>query len=103
MKSFFRKQFLKKFQNVFRPQKICENVFLNFFEKNFQKKHFVSKKRKMFFFQKNKVLVYRGKKIFFLQKKIVFKNGVFWFCPTDTIGKRTPPHTHTNGNKEFEN
>ena len=64
---FFSKKLKKHFTNFLW----AENV-LKFFQKKIsKKKHFFSQKRKMFFNlkKKTKVFVYRGNKIFFLQKK----------------------------------
>ena len=102
--------FLKK--NVFFGKKIFfEKKFHKFFmggkvfgilKKKIRKKHFFSKKRKIVFFKKTKFLLIRVK-TFFLQKNIIivhdkvstklscFKNRVFRFSPTDTIGLRTSP------------
>ena len=87
---FFEKVFFK-ISKSFPPIKKFVKFFYNFFEKKISKKNIVfQKKRKMFFFQKNKGLVYRGKQIFFSKNEVsgklsVFKNGGFRFCPTDTI------------------
>ena len=49
-------------------RKVFEILKKYFSKKNFQKKHFFSKKKKNAFFQKNKVLVYRGKNNFCLKQ-----------------------------------
>jgi len=53
-------------------KKLFEILKKNFPKKNFQKKHFFSKKKKNTFFQKNQVLVYWGKNVFFLRKIFFF-------------------------------
>ena len=73
LENFFRKKFWKNLQ-TFSAHKQFVKFFLNFFEKKcLPKKHFFSKKKEKInvFFQKNRVLFYRGKK-FFLQKNIFF-------------------------------
>ena len=51
-------------------RKLFEILKKKIFSKKFPKKHFFSKKKKNAFSQKNKVLVYRGKNIFFSEKTI---------------------------------
>ena len=73
-KPFFWKCFFENFffriSKTFLPTKLLSKFFFNFFEKTFPKKRFFFKKMNIVFFQKNKVLVYRGKKIFFSEKKV---------------------------------
>ena len=62
--SFFWKIFFENFffkiSKSFLPIKNLWMFFLNFFEKKFSKKTFFFKKKKNVFFQKNKVLIYKG-------------------------------------------
>ena len=94
----------QNFKNISAHKKFVKIFYFFFSKKNFQKKtFFFKKKRKMFFFKKMKVLFIGVKKFFFspknnyfFQNKVsaklsVFKNDVFWVCPTDTIGKRALP------------
>ena len=70
-KCFFENCFFQNFQN-FSAHKKFVKIFFNFFAKTFPKKRFFFKKINIVFFQKNKVLVYRGKKISFSEKKSFF-------------------------------
>ena len=65
----FPKKFQKKFDNFFVGGKILEILIKNSSKKNFPKKHFFFKKRKIIFFKKTK-LVHRVKKFFFSPKKL---------------------------------
>ena len=71
----FPKKLKKIFEKFFVSGKVLEILKKNFSKKRFPKKHFFSKKGTCFFFQKNKVLVYRNKKnIFFSDKSFFVKN-----------------------------
>ena len=71
-KLFFRKNVKKfyKFLNFLWAENVLK-FWKIFSKKHFREKHCFSKKRKMLFFQKNKVLVYRDIQ-FFLEKKHLF-------------------------------
>ena len=83
----FSKKLKKNFDKRFVGRKVLEILKKKFSKKHFQKKDFFSKKWTLFFFKKNKVLVYRGKKIFFSEKK-VFLSKIK--CPLNClVQKRT--------------
>ena len=75
LEMFFRKIFFQNFKKCSAHNKY-ECFFFNFFEKTFPKKtiFFQIKKKEKYFFskKKTKVLVYRSKKSFFSEKRIIF-------------------------------
>ena len=78
----FSKIFFFKISKTFLPTKNLSKFFFNFFAKTFPKKRFFFKKMNIVFFQKNKVLVYRGKKIFSPKKKFFLsKSKCTLNCP----------------------
>ena len=68
LEMFFRKNFKKILTNFLWAEKFWK-FWKQIFEKTFLKKRFFFKKMNIVFFQKNKVLVYRGKNIFSPKKK----------------------------------
>ena len=67
---FFGKNLKKILTNVLWAEKFWKFLKKKISKKHFQKKRFFFKKMNIVFFQKNKVLVYRGKHFFFSEKKV---------------------------------
>ena len=64
LKIFFRKIKKKTFINFLWAENFLKFWKKQFFEKKIFKKNIFFQKQRKYFFQKNKVLVYRGKKFF---------------------------------------